>query len=507
MPEEAHLKVSHIIQGAAESAVGGSGGETGKKSGIEEGTEKPEEKKKKKSMFGQISGIFTSVLGMQVTFAAMLRQSQIATGWLGAVFQVAGAILDSFLLAFAPALFRIIEVMTTFIPVAREAGERIASQIGDVWEMFKGWGTTVVTKLSGLWDWLAKVYDIFADHPILWKILAALYIFPKLMRFFQVPFLMKLMSGINRELRLHRIKSARASRGGGKGAGMMGMAMMMPQAQMLAVVMAMAPLVLGFMGMGKGKSSRDPGALDVTGQLGKEYAPSRASQLGGSLNEQMSAAVQPFSEMAEPAVSALVEQSNRAAEEMTQVAAVTKGMHMSFDEYGTGVAGMDAALHRNQETLGGTVLTTAEAITKHNARVEAAGATWVKGASQAKNQFVDTTGILMGSAEEMSDTTTNAIAKSFSEAAMGSMTGGLLAFDTNLAMLNQDFLDSNRVLTEGADATKDAAKALTDAAAASKAAAKSWSDGQDMDRAQQEEIRDASNMANDKMLSYLTSVY
>jgi hypothetical protein len=497
MPEEAHLKVSHIIQGAAESAVGGSGGETGKKSGIEEGTEKPEEKKKKKSMFGQISGIFTSVLGMQVTFAAMLRQSQIATGWLGAVFQVAGAILDSFLLAFAPALFRIIEVMTTFIPVARAMGEAIASQIGDVWEWFKGWGTTVVTKLSNLWNIIAKIGEIFSNHPILWKILAALYFLPKLFTFFQGPLLQKIFMRLKAELAIHRAKSAATAGGKGGGAGMMGM-MMMPQAQMLAVVMAIAPLVMGmFSGASKDK---EPGALDVTGQLGKDYAPSRASQLGGSLNEQMSAVIQPFTDTVEPGVQEFVEQSARVKDEMAGIADVTKGMHMAFDEYGTGVAGMDAAIHRNQATLGGSILTTAEAIANHNARVEAAGATWVEGATQGKNQFVDTTGILMATAEDMSDKTTNTIAKSFSDAAMGSMTGGLLTFDTNLAMLNQDFMDSNRVLTEGADALKEAAQAL-------KAPAKEMKDGLDMDRAQQEEIRDASNVANDKMLSYLSSVY
>jgi hypothetical protein len=108
MPEQVgELKITHAFEGSESSAVGGAGLDTEKsKAAAQKG--QPEDKKKT-NVFKKIGGILTGVLGIQVSFAAMLRQSQIATGFLGAVFQVLGAILDSFLLAFAPMLFRMLK--------------------------------------------------------------------------------------------------------------------------------------------------------------------------------------------------------------------------------------------------------------------------------------------------------------------------------------------------------------------------------------------------------------
>ena len=120
-------------------AAGGNGGATGQSTGeagkgtTEQGEDK-KEKKDKKGLLGNVGKMLTGVLGIQVSFAAMLRQSQIATGFLGAVFQVLGAILDSFLLAFAPQLFAIVEHLARLIPIARGIGEEVALQVGNLWE-------------------------------------------------------------------------------------------------------------------------------------------------------------------------------------------------------------------------------------------------------------------------------------------------------------------------------------------------------------------------------------
>jgi hypothetical protein len=524
------------IKGMAGKLLGEEGGETGK-STTEEGEDKTD-KKNKKSMFGKIGKMLTGVLGIQVTFAAMLRQSQIATGFLGAVFQVLGAILDSFLLAFAPQLFGIVEHLAKLIPIAREIGEQVALQVGNLWERIKEFTTWLTPILIGIWNFIKGVFNWFAELAPVWKkSLAMLLIVPRLLAFFKVGFWIKggmvIFARMSAALAVHRAKSAAMASASGGGAG--GAAMMIPQLRIAAIVVAVAMLMFSF---GFAKKNRDEdkmeGSVDVSGQLGKRYLPSQASQLGGTLNEAYSAIIQPFTDNVKPEMESfgdVIHEVNPVVADVVKEMAALKEV-VPIDEYYNTVAGMDAVINAQEVAqqaildatdnwatdlskktgaqmgsydllLTGTDLA-GEAVLRQAKAIDDANTNWEVGSTQSKNQFVSTASFMHDAAVEMSDKTTNVIAKSFSDEAMGSMTGGLKTFDTNLAMLNQDMTDRNRDLIEAAEKQKEAA---IDFQLMTGTVTSNFEENRRLQVLHQEEIRDSSIMANDKMLSYLSSLY
>ena len=71
--------------------------------------EKEEDKKDKKKSLNKL-------IGIDVSLAAMLKQSQIFTGFLGSVFQLIGMLVDVILAPLAPYLFRLVEIVASWIP-------------------------------------------------------------------------------------------------------------------------------------------------------------------------------------------------------------------------------------------------------------------------------------------------------------------------------------------------------------------------------------------------------
>lgn len=92
-------------------ASGGGGGGTSEGAGDSKKKDKEEEKKDNKNSLKKLVGI-------DVSIAAMLKQSQIFTGFLGSVFQLIGMLVDVILAPLAPYLFKMVEVVATWIPVA-----------------------------------------------------------------------------------------------------------------------------------------------------------------------------------------------------------------------------------------------------------------------------------------------------------------------------------------------------------------------------------------------------
>jgi len=186
MPEQVgELKITHAFEGAEGSAVGGAGLDTEKSKAAAQKGQEPD--KKKTNVFKKIGGILAGVLGIQVSFAAMLRQSQIATGFLGAVFQVLGAILDSFLLAFAPMLFRMVQDLARLIPIARAFGETIAAEIVGVVDIVKILTERAMPVLQGIWDWIVAAYKFISElNPLIKRLLFYAVVLPRLFNFFDV---------------------------------------------------------------------------------------------------------------------------------------------------------------------------------------------------------------------------------------------------------------------------------------------------------------------------------
>jgi hypothetical protein len=69
-------------------------------------------------------------LGLNLSIASIMKQSQLFTGFLGAIFQVIGAIVDAFLAPMMPTLFKLVVWMAKGVPKAAKAGQAIADWVG-----------------------------------------------------------------------------------------------------------------------------------------------------------------------------------------------------------------------------------------------------------------------------------------------------------------------------------------------------------------------------------------
>jgi hypothetical protein len=527
MPDNtASIEITHLTKGIENSSVGQSLDPEKSKAAAQEGQKGDKEKK---NVFKKIGGILSGVLGIQVTFAAMLRQSQIATGFLGAMFQVLGALLDSFLLAFAPMLFKMVQDLARLLPAARELGQTIANEFIGVWDIVSILGERVMPVLEGIWEWIQRAYRFVSElNPLIKRLLVYAVILPRLLNFFGGGMFYKGLGSVIGKVVLWAIlksKAKEAVSGLAKGAGQMLMAI--PHARIIAIALAVTAVVgAAIWAIFKPKEDKnESGAIDISGQLGKQYLPSQASQLGGSLNDAYSAIIRPFTEVVEPevinAAVSIGDASTVAAETITKK---YDDIGIRIDEYNMTLHDQDVALQNdtkmrqeavdaatnwtNEVVAGGKKLKTvhsdyglliteidnmpktlALAAEKYDKKVVAAGAKLVAGASQSKNQFVDTSGIMYTTAVDMSEKTKQfldtAHAKWEEEALLRGNKGGGAGFVDTWSL------------------TKDI-KDLADAATKQKAAANEWEqmtkrqarqqeEDRVAERARQEEIRNSMN--------------
>jgi hypothetical protein len=585
MPEQVgELKITHAFEGSESSAVGGAGLDTEKsKAAAQKG--QPEDKKKT-NVFKKIGGILTGVLGIQVSFAAMLRQSQIATGFLGAVFQVLGAILDSFLLAFAPMLFRMVQDLARLIPIARAFGETIAAEIVGVVDVVKIMTERIMPALATIGQWLMSAYKFISElNPLIKRLLFYAVVLPRILNFFGGGIFYKILYGaISKGMMwaLMKSKAKEAGLGMAKGAGQLLMAI--PHAKIIMIALAVVAVVgTAIWAIFKPKQDKnEAGAVDISGQLGKRYLPSQASQLGGTLNEAYSSVVEPFTDAVKPQLDELAvelaasqeairfhQEDVRAAGAEWETGAI-QGLNEWVDTYGNTLTGAEAMQYRHDQTvkaiqentaaagaewrtnanqgmnqwvdtfnntLTGTEATAAasakasaetnEAIKKANnnwvtdiaeatglrvdketlltqgtdamannlkiareaykTATDAAGATLTKGANQSKNQLVDTTGTMMGSAGEMKEYYDQIISKGEMDKAMGSLSGTMFGLSDYIATIYEQDAQSAKALAEAAIEQKTAAVAF-------QVMSESVMTGHEADRARREQERSAEAM-------------
>ena len=110
-------------------ASGGGGGGTSEGAGDGKKKDKQDEKKDNKNSLKKL-------IGIDVSIAAMLKQSQIFTGFLGSVFQLIGMLVDVILAPLAPYLFKMVEVVATWIPVAGKASQAIVDWLKNLVHKF-----------------------------------------------------------------------------------------------------------------------------------------------------------------------------------------------------------------------------------------------------------------------------------------------------------------------------------------------------------------------------------
>ena len=258
---------------------------------VEAGTNKEQQTfyKKMKNVPKQITAFSKSSLGIQFSLAAMLRQSQIATGFLGALFQVLGAIADSFLVAFAPDLFAGIAAVAKLIPVAKQLGENIAENLEGVKNGIIDAVRFLLPIFKGIWTGVSWVAKMVGSLPDMVKTLGLIALFGmRLFNLFQVKHYVLMHNVTFRAvLKALTIHSAKSGGGGGGGGGLMsgkGIMRMVGKAN-LYLMIAMAVVAIGTtiftMFKNRGKGSDSGSGVDVSGQLGRSYRPPSGMQLGG----------------------------------------------------------------------------------------------------------------------------------------------------------------------------------------------------------------------------------
>ena len=125
--------------GQKPSNGGGGGGNGGgeSKEGKEESAYRKNTQKNQKSFI-------RNQLGIQLTSAAILKQSQIFTGFIGTIFQLIGALVDVILAPFLPVVIPAVKMLASFIPII----SGFAQKIFDVLDWGLSW-------LGGLFGGLA----------------------------------------------------------------------------------------------------------------------------------------------------------------------------------------------------------------------------------------------------------------------------------------------------------------------------------------------------------------
>jgi len=123
-------------QNATQVATGSGGGGDSSKPGGTSAAKNSKEADDKQST--SLAKMVKSAIGVQFTVAALLKQSQIFTGFLGAVFQVLGGLVDHILAPLAPALFKLVEVAASWLPTIGRWSEQLVGLFGMVMDYFAG---------------------------------------------------------------------------------------------------------------------------------------------------------------------------------------------------------------------------------------------------------------------------------------------------------------------------------------------------------------------------------
>ena len=182
MPEDVE-EIRFIIEGnGAAARNGGGGGGT---------APKPSKGSEETKFFGKMGKATAGGLkkaGVSASVASLLKQSQIFTGTLGSIFQIAGALIDVFLAPIiVPLLVPLMKLMTSLMPVFKILGEFIGKIVQKVVDFLTagGWKVIVAGLLIALAGfpvigWLIILATTFKYwYPVVQKIAEGIWAYMK----------------------------------------------------------------------------------------------------------------------------------------------------------------------------------------------------------------------------------------------------------------------------------------------------------------------------------------
>jgi hypothetical protein len=138
-----------------DAASGGGGGGAGSdsKPGEKGKKDKEDGKKNDKASLGKLVGI-------QFGIAAMLKQSQIFTGFIGSIFQLIGMLVDVILAPLAPYLFKLVEIMASWIPIVGQMAQNTVDYLKRLFDKTVEWVDSWSTMSVSAGDLVKKGFQL-----------------------------------------------------------------------------------------------------------------------------------------------------------------------------------------------------------------------------------------------------------------------------------------------------------------------------------------------------------
>ena len=150
---EKTLSIVFQQTGAQTDAASGGGSGTTEAAGDKGKKDKKDDKKKEGASLKKL-------IGIDVGIAAMLKQSQIFTGFIGSIFQLIGMLVDVILAPLAPYLFKLVEIMASWIPKVGEGMQSLVDWLKRLFDKTVEWVDSWSSVGVGAGDLVKKGFQL-----------------------------------------------------------------------------------------------------------------------------------------------------------------------------------------------------------------------------------------------------------------------------------------------------------------------------------------------------------
>ena len=105
----------------------------------------------------KIVGKGAGMMGISLSVSSLLRQSQLFTGLVGALFQVLGGFVDVILAPFMPYLFKVVSMLAQQIPTIRKWAQKVHDWLANnVFPIIAEWAGKISNKIVDVWNWFKE---------------------------------------------------------------------------------------------------------------------------------------------------------------------------------------------------------------------------------------------------------------------------------------------------------------------------------------------------------------
>ena len=115
---------------------------------------------------GKMAGKGMGIAGVSLSVSSLLRQSQLFTGTIGALFPVLGGFVDVILAPFMPYLAKFIGKMGTWIPKVQEWAQKVHDWLAEnVFPIIAEWAGYIWNGIKKVWEYISIAWDWLSALP------------------------------------------------------------------------------------------------------------------------------------------------------------------------------------------------------------------------------------------------------------------------------------------------------------------------------------------------------